>query len=133
MRAYQRILGIAGAAVGLTVLAGHTAWAETDCYTNAKNYYASMVSFTAYGEKVNVIDQEADGHSAVAILDVHNDVHGGTFQSYILWNPDGKNTGKLYDLDIVEGTPVVLTGCVGEYGTKSVIWSSCGTSVTGVA
>lgn len=133
MRRYQRALFTVGTAAAVTAMMSTNAWAGQDCHTSAKNYYASMVSFTADGEKVNVIDQEGDGHSAVAILDVHNDVHGGTFESYTLWNYKGKGTGLLYNLEIKEGTPVVLTGCVGEYGDKKVIWSSCGSPADGIA
>ncbi|WP_328910723.1 hypothetical protein OG230_15045 [Streptomyces sp. NBC_00234] len=129
MRPYQRILGTVGTAAALTVMMGTNAWAEQDCYISAKNYYASMVSFTAYGEKVNIIDQEADGHSAVAIFDTN----GGTPRTYTLWNSKGKGTNTLYDFDLAEGTPVVIQACVGEYGTKTVDWDSCGPYAFGEA
>ncbi|WP_077796181.1 hypothetical protein [Streptomyces sp. JHA26] len=122
MRRYQQVAFTVGAAAALTIGLSGSAMAGTDCYTQAKNYYASMVTFTHYGEKVNIIDEEADGHSAVAIFDVNT----GTPKTYTLWNSKGKSTNTLYDFELPEGTPVVIQACVGEYGSKTVIWDSCG-------
>ncbi|MFF9915673.1 hypothetical protein [Streptomyces sp. NPDC013457] len=129
MRTYQRILCTVGTAAAVTVTMSTNAWAGTDCYTRAENFYASMVSFTADGEWVSIIDEEADGHSAVAIVDVNT----GTPSTYTLWNAQGAGTQKLYDFDLPEGTPVAIQACTGEYGTKTVIWSSCGAVAFGEA
>jgi len=129
MRPFQRMVCTVGTAAAVTVMMSGNAWAGTDAHTNAKNYYASMVSFTADGESVNIIDEEADGHSAVAIVDVND----SSPLTYTLWNYKGKSTGMLYDFDLPEGTPVVIQACVGEYGSKKVDWDSCGPYAFGKA
>ncbi|MEW1685870.1 hypothetical protein [Streptomyces sp. NPDC093594] len=129
MGTYRRVLCTVGAATAVTVMMSTSAWAGNDCYTSSKDYYGSFVSFTAYDEIVSISDNQADGHSAVAIVDVNS----GAPATYTLWNSQGANTIKRYDFDLPEGTPVAIQACVGEYSTRSVNWSSCGQSVFGTA
>ena len=77
-----------------------------------------------YGEHLYVEDRAADGHSAVAVW-----YTPWTGTRYV-WNPHGA-FGPRADgnLSLAEGTGISYMVCLGEYGSRTVLWNTCSNPV----
>lgn len=92
--------------------------ADTDC--------AGKATFTSHDEIFNVLDNKADGHSAVLMYWLPGDETART-----VWSSGGNGTSVEKNLALDEGTPVTYRVCLGEGGSAPEIWTeTCGVSVT---
>ncbi|WP_306318504.1 MULTISPECIES: hypothetical protein [unclassified Streptomyces] len=123
MRTYQRAVGVFGAGMALVFAMSGSASAGTSSIATDTSHYGSIVNFIPDDEWVSVRDEVSDGHSAVGLVDSHI---GGEPRSWTLWNAKGSATQQIYDLNIAEGEQVVIQACLGEYGSKTILWSTCG-------
>ncbi|HEY2674300.1 MAG TPA: hypothetical protein VGJ07_28525 [Rugosimonospora sp.] len=92
--------------------------------------FAASVSWDPDGEHYYLEDSACDGHSAV-IVNFRSDLNPSG--PYYGWNPDGCYTTKDYNLNMPEGTTVWFQACLGEYGTRTVLWDTCGTEMLSTA
>jgi hypothetical protein len=114
--------------VGALLLAGAaTASADSERCTSGSGC-AGRVTFASYGEVFKVYDQAGDGHSAVALYWLP-DGSG----PHLVWNPNGNGTSVTANLEFAEGSWVTYRACLGEYGTKEVLQSTCGATITDIA
>jgi hypothetical protein len=105
------------ATLGFTVVAARPASADSSRCTAGCGAYAY---FTSYGEHLYVEDRAADGHSAVAVWYRHT-----TGYQYV-WNPYGAWARRVdRNLALPEGTGISYMVCLGEYGSRTVLWSTC--------
>ena len=86
------------------------------CTTNCGAY----VYFVSHGEHLFVEDRAKDGHSAVGVWYTPQ-----TGTRYV-WNPNGA-FGRPVDgnLSLPEGAGISYMACLGEYGSRTVLWSTC--------
>jgi len=89
---------------------------------------AGRATFTSYGEVFHVYDQSADGHSAVALYWLP-DGSG----PHLIWNSNGNGTDVTANLEFAEGSWVTYRVCLGEYGARQVLTSTCGATITDYA
>lgn len=89
---------------------------------------ADRATFTSYGEVFHVYDQSADGHSAVALYWLPD----GSGPN-LIWNSNGNGTDVTANLDFAEGSWVTYRVCLGEYGARQVLTSTCGATITDYA
>jgi hypothetical protein len=114
--------------VGALLLAGASgASADTERCTSGSGC-AGRVTFASYGEVFKVYDQAGDGHSAVALYWLP-DGSG----PHLIWNPNGNGTSVTANLEFAEGSWVTYRACLGEHGTKEVLQSTCGATITDIA
>jgi len=127
MSALRRSVSIS-VLVGALLLAGAaTASADSERCTSGSGC-AGRVTFASYGEVFKVYDQAGDGHSAVALYWLP-DGSG----PHLVWNPNGNGTSVTANLEFAEGSWVTYRACLGEYGTKEVLQSTCGATITDIA
>ncbi|MFF0588638.1 hypothetical protein ACFYWD_21985 [Streptomyces sp. NPDC003781] len=87
--------------------------------------YSAEAKFFAYGEHMRVTDVRADNHSAVGRWRQT----GPDSQYHYCWDADGANNGyNDCNYALPEGTYVYYQACIGEYGTRDVWTSTCGTT-----
>lgn len=114
--------------VGALLLAGGaTASADSERCTSGSGC-AGRVTFASYGEVFTVYDQDPDGHSAVALYWLP-DGSG----PHLVWNPNGNGTSVKANLEFAEGSWVTYRACLGEYGDREVLQSTCGATITDIA
>ena len=114
--------------VGALLLAGAaSASADTERCTSGSGC-AGRVTFASYGEVFKVYDQAGDGHSAVALYWLPD----GT-GPHLIWNHSGNGTTVTADLEFPEGNWVTYRACLGEYGDREVLQSTCGATITDIA
>ncbi|BBJ41281.1 hypothetical protein SSPO_039990 [Streptomyces antimycoticus] len=101
---------------------------STSAYAEDATVYAggagAMVEWRAYGDHLYITDLEADGQSAVGIVQLGN----GT--AYYYWNTDGNGTTRHVNLNLPENRPLAVGAAVGNYQgtpTGGLIWSSVST------
>lgn len=114
-KTYRRIAQIVGAIITALVLSTAPAFAgngATSSITGASAW------FIADGDKVYVKDTAADGHSAVAQVQIPSE---GIYEN--LWNPDGSGTtrSKGYGTSVAEGVGIWYRACTGESGTGELV------------
>jgi len=127
MRTLRRSALVAVAAGALLLTGGATASADSERCTTGSGC-AGRVTFQSYGEVFKVYDQLGDGHSAVALYWLP-DGSG----PHLVWNSGGNGTTATADLEFAEGSWVTYRACLGEYGTKEVLQSTCGATITDIA
>ena len=116
------------ATVGALLLAGGaTANADSERCTSGSGC-AGRVTFQSYGEVFRVYDQNADGHSAVALYWLP-DGSG----PHLVWNANGNGTNVSADLEFAEGSWVTYRACLGEYGPREILQNTCGATITDIA
>lgn len=85
----------------------------------------ALVYFVSYGEQLYVEDRAADGHSAVGVW-----YTPWTGTRYV-WNPHGAFSPRVDgNLSLPEGTAIAYMACLGEYGSRTVLWNTCSSPVT---
>lgn len=111
------VLGV----VGLTLAVAAPASADSArCTANCGAY----VWFTSYGEHLYVEDRAADGHSAVGVWYTPS-----TGTRYV-WNPYGAFNRRVDgNLSLPEGAGLTYMACLGEYGSRTILWSTCSNPV----
>lgn len=120
-----RHLAVAGGvALGLTLSATPVALADSSRCT-ADAACAGKASFKSLGEVFTLTDQVGDGHSAVLLYWLPD----GT-GPHLVWNPNGKGTSITKNLELAEGSWLHYRVCLGEHGTKDVLETTCGPTVT---
>lgn len=127
MRTIRRSALVASAVGALLLTGGTTASADSERCTSGSGC-AGRVTFASYGEVFKVYDQNADGHSAVALYWLP-DGSG----PHLVWNPNGNGTSVTANLEFAEGSWVTYRACLGEYGPREVLTSTCGATITDLA
>lgn len=123
----RQVLLVAAAAATLALSSASSAAADSSrCTVDAG--CAGRATFTSYGEVFTVYDQSADGHSAVALYWLP-DGSG----PHLIWNPNGNGTSVTANLEFPEGSWVTYRVCLGEYGLRDVLTSTCGATITDYA
>lgn len=89
---------------------------------------AGQARWVSYGEHLHVDDRLADGHSAVAVYWLE----GGTGPFHV-WNPNGNGSSVDHNLELAEGSWIYYYVCLGEYGLRMVLTSTCSSGVTDYA
>lgn len=127
MRRLRRTLltaaAVAVAATAAVALAAAPASADSSECT--RSGCAGKAVFVPLGEHLKVTDRTGDGHSAVALYWLE----GGT-GPYLVWNHGGKGTTVDRNLDLPEGSWIYYQICLGEYGKRKVLTSTCSTGRT---
>ncbi|MCO1576170.1 hypothetical protein M8C13_10420 [Crossiella sp. SN42] len=119
-----RTLIVGGAALVAALSSAPAALADSSRCT-ADAACAGKASFKSLGEVFTVTDQVGDGHSAVLLYWLPD----GT-GPHLVWNAKGKGTSVTANLELAEGSWVHYRVCLGEHGTKDVLESTCGVTVT---
>jgi hypothetical protein len=127
MRTLRRSALVAFAIGALLLTGGATASADSERCTSGSGC-AGRVTFQSYGEVFKVYDQLGDGHSAVALYWLP-DGSG----PHLIWASGGNGTSVTADLEFAEGSWVTYRACLGEYGTKEILQSTCGATITDIA
>jgi hypothetical protein len=118
----RRILVAVLAALGFAVTTAAPASADSARCTAGCGAYAYFVS---YGEHLYVEDRAADGHSAVAVWYTPS-----TGTRYV-WNARGAFGPRVDgNLSLPEGTGISYMVCLGEYGSRTVLWNTCSNPVS---
>jgi hypothetical protein len=124
----QRIATVAlllGVAITTVLGTAQAAQAGTDIIVG---YYsgqlASSVSFYAYGERGQVCDWKADGHSAVGVVEWWDAPSRVWRVVAVVWASRGSDTCESYNVGIVDGIRVRAHACIGERAGNYVI--ACG-------
>jgi hypothetical protein len=92
--------------------------------------HAGEAVFDPNGEHYYIYDRQADGHSVV-VVNYRSDLSPSG--PYYGWNHTGAGTAKDYDLSMPEGTRVTYYVCLGEYGSRTVLWNTCGATHSATA
>ncbi|GAA2388549.1 hypothetical protein [Streptomyces coeruleofuscus] len=109
MRNFARAAAVLPIFAALTIGMTATAQAETNC-TDYSDNGGAKATFKAYGEHLLVDDIFADGNSAIGGIEIYGDGH------YFYWNRNGADSGvRDVDLDIAEGTSVVINAFLGDW------------------
>lgn len=119
------IAGIAFLALCSTICT--TSSAAADSSRCAKDC-AGKASFTSYGEIFHVLDRKADGHSVVVLYWLPD----GT-GPHKVWNSKGNGSDVKANLELAEGSWITYRVCLGEYGARKVLTSTCGSTITDYA
>lgn len=114
-------VAVAGA---LLLAGGATASADSERCTSGSGC-AGRVAFASASDVFTVADQSGDGHSAVALYWLPD----GT-GPHLVWNPNGNGTTVTADLDLADGGWVTYRACLGEFGSKEILQSTCGATIT---
>lgn len=123
----RRILAVSLLVLLIGAAGADTAAADSTRCTSGTGC-AGKVTFTSYGEVFKVYDQNADGHSAVALYWLP-DGSG----PHLIWNSGGNGTVVTANLEFAEGSWVTYRACLGEYGARDVLESTCGATITDYA
>lgn len=87
---------------------------------------AALVCFYPDGDWFGVNDVDKDGHSAVLGWNLIKSDTGAAVRWGAVWNTAGAYTVRYLNKDFPEtGHYLELYACAGEWGTKTVIRSSC--------
>lgn len=89
---------------------------------------AGKANFVSYGEHLKVTDALGDGHSAVAMYWLE----GGTGPFHV-WNPNGNGTTVDHNMELPEGSWIFYKVCLGEYGPRDVLETTCSAGTTDYA
>lgn len=117
MVARRRVLLTVLATLGLAVAVTSPASADSGTCTAR---CAAYVRFVSYGEHLYVEDRVADGHSAVGVWYTPS-----TGTRYV-WNPYGAFARRVDgNLSLPEGSGITYMACLGEYGSRTVLWNTC--------
>lgn len=127
MTLLRRSVPVAIATGALLLTGGTTASADSERCTSGSGC-AGRVTFASYGEVFKVYDQLGDGHSAVALYWLP-DGSG----PHLIWNSGGNGTSVTANLEFAEGSWVTYRACLGEFGTKEILQSTCGATITDIA
>jgi hypothetical protein len=119
---------LVAAAVGTLTVAGSSAAVADSSRCTAGTGCAGRATFTSLGEIFHVYDQNADGHSAVALYWLP-DGSGPT----MIWNSNGNGTNVTANLELAEGSWITYRVCLGEGGPKQVMLETCGAPITDYA
>jgi len=117
MRLMRRIVLVVVAALGITVGLVAPASADSAACTSGCAGYAW---FASYGEVLHVEDRAGDGHSAVAQWYRYDNGNSGN-----VWNPNGAWTQVTRNFDMAEGVGIDYRVCLGEYGSRTILYWSC--------
>jgi hypothetical protein len=118
-------VGMSAVVAGALLFAGGaTASADSERCT-AGSGCAGRVAFATATDVFTVADQNADGHSAVALYWLPD----GT-GPHTVWNSNGNGTTVTADLDLADGGWVTYRACLGEGGPKEVLQDTCGATIT---
>ena len=123
----RRFLAMALLVLLISAAGATTAAADSNRCT-AGTGCAGKATFTSYGEVFKVYDQAGDGHSAVALYWLP-DGSG----PHLIWNSGGNGTVVTANLEFAEGSWVTYRVCLGEYGPRDVLESTCGATITDYA
>jgi hypothetical protein len=127
MTALRRSVLVTLVAGALLLTGGATASADSERCTSGSGC-AGRVTFQSYGEVFKVYDQAGDGHSAVALYWLP-DGSG----PHLVWNSGGNGTTVTANLEFAEGSWVTYRACLGEFGAKEILQSTCGATTTDIA
>jgi hypothetical protein len=117
VRLIRRILLVVGVALGVTMSMVSPASADSSACTT---YCSGYAWFASYGEVLHVEDRAADGHSAVAQYYRYDNKNSGN-----VWNPNGAWTEVTRNFDMAEGVGIDYRVCLGEYGSRTILYWSC--------
>jgi hypothetical protein len=118
IRSLRRTVVIVGLVLGFVLSTSGAALADSSACTPGCDGYAVFIS---NGEILEIHDWRADGHSVV-VWNKRYDLGGNWYQG---WNPNGYGTVVRYNLEIPEGVRFDYYVCLGEYGIRATIWSTC--------
>ncbi|WP_330339719.1 hypothetical protein [Streptomyces sp. NBC_00557] len=122
MRKIVQAVLAGGIAAGIA-LTSTAAYADTTYTEYAAPGCGAKSTFKTYGDVLKVYDIEADGHSAVGIIE------NGT--QYYYWNHSGNGTVKTWDLDLPENRAIALGAMLGDWQgtpTGGLIWPCLSTT-----
>lgn len=129
------VVGAIAAATMLTVTTAHatdgdelataTTISSGGPWSCAVSSGSASACFTANGDWFEISDLKADGHSAVATWELVRPSDGRIVRWGHIWNTSGVYTTRYKNKDFTEGYIVYWHACVGEWGTKDVIESTC--------
>lgn len=133
-----RFFGLAATAAAFMVLSTTSASAysiEDDLATETTNGSAGsygcvstgdyVACFAENGDWFRAEDWKADGHSAVAWWTLTNPNTGLRVREGRIWNTAGASTWRYKNKDLAEGYTLHVRACAGEYGTTTVIETTC--------
>jgi hypothetical protein len=114
-RFVQVVLG--GSIVAGIAFTSTAAYAESTYTVNAAPGCGARSTFETEGDHLYISDTEADGHSAVGVIE------NGT--KYFYWNSEGNGTTRHVNLDLPEKRAIALGAMTGEWQgtpTDGLIW-----------
>ncbi|MFF8848028.1 hypothetical protein ACF08N_35895 [Streptomyces sp. NPDC015127] len=144
----QRILTVAGASAAALMLTATTASAvtfEVDLATaspvpegnseicaeggwyTGDDSHRTIACFMKTGDWFHVVDQKADGYSAVALWQV-TDPRGAVVRQGSVWNASGYDTHRYKNKDLPEGYDISIRACVGNWkggDSPSIVKEAC--------
>ncbi|MGQ4413860.1 hypothetical protein ACN6LA_006548 [Streptomyces sp. SAS_269] len=106
MRKIMRAVMTGGVAAGIA-LTSTAAYADTTYTEYAAPGCGAKSVFKTYGDHLYITDTEADGHSAVGVIE------SGT--KYFYWNSNGNGTTRHVDLDLPENIAIALGAMTGDW------------------
>ncbi|WP_045743959.1 hypothetical protein [Actinoplanes rectilineatus] len=113
-------------AIGLATALGATpaqAQSNVTAYSNARGGYTSQAAvtrFTAYGDKITLFDQAADGAGVHGDW-FYTDVNGREYEQTDLYWGGGAGTSHTWDFDIPENVIVTVIACIRDNGDIIVV------------
>lgn len=90
-------------------------------WVNAKKN-ASSGYFFHVGDEFAIIDNKADGHSAVLEVSYWDPDHAGHYGEFQVWNTRGAERGFRESHNLPEGYAVAIRACVGESSDRGNWW-----------
>ncbi|GAB3481044.1 hypothetical protein [Amycolatopsis cihanbeyliensis] len=127
LRRFPLVASGAAMATALTVAAAPPAAADSSRCTS-DSACAGKVTFQSYGEVFKVYDQRGDGHSAVLLYWLPD----GSGPHHV-WNHSGNGSVVTANLEFPEGDWVTYRACLGEFGQRQILESTCGSPTTDYA
>ena len=121
---HRRLLALAPL-VGALVAGGASGASADSERCTSDDACAGRVTFVSADQLFTVYDQIGDGHSAVLEYWLP-DATG----PHRVWNPNGNGTSVEETLSLPAGTWITYRACLGEYGDRDVLESTCGATIT---
>ncbi|MGW1230261.1 hypothetical protein [Streptomyces sp. NPDC001515] len=138
----SRIATVVGGAVAATLLsitsssaitvendvAGTTVWPSgTGTSDRCGSNSSAMACFRPNGDWFMIVDQKADGHSAVVRWTTYDANTNARHRTGLIWNKGGANAYRYMNKNFAEGDYLEFDVCAGEYGATYVIENTCNT------
>jgi hypothetical protein len=118
---FRRLILLVGLIGGLLSVMTTPAIADSSACTPSPNLCSGYGYFVSYGDHLWVEDRAADGHSAVAYYCRYDNRTCG-----LVWNPHGAwNQPVDKNMNLAERAQIMYRICLGEYGSNTVLWSTC--------
>jgi hypothetical protein len=123
MRTAKRLLALMALVAGLVLsLTGPAAATSAVCDRSC----AGRASFNSVTHDLTGSDHRADGHSVV----VWNKRYDLGQQWFAGWVTGGNGSSQTWHLSMPPGTRIDYEVCLGEFGSRTTLWDTCGSMVT---